>query len=718
MGHAVRALRFFLCSLIALGTACVPPPAAAARTKENNLPLIKRPKAHTKSEAAYIARLKEQLAPIVRTKISKNDIKNLKKAFDLVKKNKIEAAQNLQGRIEDPVARKLIDWRILRSGAGTPGAYRTFLAENPYWGSKTLLRARSDEALFRVGGSVPEIKTHFSKRAPSTGAGHAALASAHLAEGNTREARRHAALAWRNHDFPKELEKGFLTRFGPMLTAADHKWRLDRLIVGSVRWRGSRNRRATKAKRVIKLLSKPEQRKAKARLAAFNQSKRARGALAKLPAESAPDWGLVYHRVQTLRRSRKYDKAANLLLGAPTQEALIVSPDDWWVERRANAYEALERKKYKLAYEIVREAGPLSANPLKEQNFMAGWIALRYLKDPNKARPHFERVKSAADGPLSRAKASYWLGRLAEAQGRKKDAKTHYQAATQEPETFHGQLALQKLNGRQTKISLPAPRLPTSSEVSKLTSLTAAKAVIIAHKADLPKYVSRAFLTQLRISFRSEGELALVAQLAESVGDTQQAVRAGKRAIALGHNLHYFAYPIHPFPAYRALRNPPEAALLLGLARQETEFNTKIVSGAGAKGLLQVMSGTAKHICRQYRIRCNIRRLRTDPSFNAMLAAAYVGDRQDDFAGSYILTLVGYNAGPGRARQWIRDIGDPRSTTMDPVDWIEHIPIKETRQYVAKVLSNVQIYRARLGEQKPLRLKEDLSRGRASAYRG
>jgi soluble lytic murein transglycosylase len=226
----------------------------------------------------------------------------------------------------------------------------------------------------------------------------------------------------------------------------------------------------------------------------------------------------------------------------------------------------------------------------------------------------------------------------------------------------------------------------------------------------------RSFLVQLRLNhIKDEADMALVAHLAEAVGDTQSAVRVAKAAIARGHNLYYYAYPVHPFPAYTPLRKPPETAFLLGLARQETEFNTLIVSGAGAKGLLQVMTVTAKHVCRDYKIKCDINRLTADPSYNTKLASAYVADRMDEFSGSYVLTLAGYNAGPGRARQWIREFGDPRNPKVDPVDWIERIPFEETREYVGKVLANIQVYRARLGEERAaLRLEEDLNRARVA----
>jgi soluble lytic murein transglycosylase len=158
------------------------------------------------------------------------------------------------------------------------------------------------------------------------------------------------------------------------------------------------------------------------------------------------------------------------------------------------------------------------------------------------------------------------------------------------------------------------------------------------------------------------------------------------------------------------LRRPAETALILGVARQESEFNIATMSGAGARGILQVMPVTARHICRDYKLKCDIPRLMKDAAYNTMMGSAYIADRMDEFNGSYILTLAGYNAGPGRAREWIREFGDPRQGSVDPIDWIHRIPFKETRDYVQKVLSNIQVYRARLGEAKAVRLNADLRR--------
>jgi soluble lytic murein transglycosylase len=207
----------------------------------------------------------------------------------------------------------------------------------------------------------------------------------------------------------------------------------------------------------------------------------------------------------------------------------------------------------------------------------------------------------------------------------------------------------------------------------------------------------------------------MVAYLADALGDPQMSLRIAKVAIGKGQNLLTYGYPLKPFPGYTPLRTPPELPFLLGLARQETEFEPQTVSGAGAKGLLQVMTVTARHVCHDYKIKCQIPRLLSDTQYNVTIASAYVGDRMDEFGGSYVLGLAGYNAGPGRARQWIRENGDPRDPKVDPIDWIERIPIAETRDYVTKVLANIQVYRARLGLKNPLRLQQDLVRDRGDS---
>lgn len=690
--------------------AATPPAVAPAAAKR---PLIPKPHDPTEEERAYTAKADAAIAAITGYRIAPADAKKLAEAATAFASQKLEAGLAAAGSIDDPIARKLALWLQLRAGYGRPGDFRAFIDANPTWPERSLLTKRLEEALFTQGGSSTEIRSHFKKGGPDNGVGFAALASSYLAEGKSDEARKYAVRAWTTMSIPTTLEIGFLDRFGDMLTKADHQRRLDYLLIDDIRWTGERNARAEVARRVIALLPEADRPTAKARLAVFLQQKGAKALIDAVPDPEVKDWGLVFHRAQAKRRAGDVEGAARLVLAAPLDKPALVNPDEWWAERRAIAYAALRTGKPKLAYELTRASTGLSVNPLKEQSFMAGWIAMRKLRDMDNAEVHFTAFAKAADGPLSRAKANYWLGRLAVARDRADSARAFYEAATKDADTFHGQLAMQELGDRPS-LKTPLPALPNGDEQARLDNLEILKAAVIAKSAGLKRDIVRSLLTQARFALKTEAERAMTAHLAEALGDTQLAVRIGKAALGDRQALMHYAYPVHPFPAYSALRDPPETAFLLAIARQETEFNTDIVSGAGAKGLLQVMTVTAEHICRDYKLKCEIKRLLSDPAYNAMMASAYIGDRMKEFQGSYILTLAGYNAGPGRAREWIREFGDPRDPKVDPIDWIERIPFQETREYVAKVLSNIQVYRARIaGNEAPLRLAEDLERARS-----
>ena len=702
------------------------PKAAAPETATAGPPLTSQPApaslpAVAAAEASRIATFDKAIAAVREVAPSPADAALIKDAVAAFAANDPAKGKALRDQISDATGRKLVDWARLRSGSGEVQEYRAFLDANPAWPDRALLNQRLDEALFTRGGSPKAIKDLYKGGEPRTAAGFAALASAHLAEGDEKTAGALAQKAWRTLDIAATLETGFLDRFGKYLTEADHKRRLDRLLMADLRWESERSVRAAIVRRLIPRLGAAEQKRAEARLAVFLRVPMARQMIDALPAAEAgapTDWGLVYHQVQVLRRQNQSEAAWALLRKVPTDPNLIMVPDDWWDERRANAYQALKAGKPRVAYELVKDAGQLSVNPAKEQANFAGWIALRLLNDPTAADIHFRFMRKIADGPLSMAKADYWLGRTAEARGDKAAAAEHYKAGARFTDTFHGQLSRQRIDGSK-RLDIAPPATPTPAQIDAFNSSDAVRAAVIAHKSRLDSALTRAFLNHLARHLGSEAEVAMVAHLAEAFGDTQSAVRIGKTAIARGFNLIAYAYPLHPMPAYGALRAPPETALLLGIARQESEFNTLTVSGAGARGILQVMPITAKHVCRDYKLKCDIPRLLTDKAYNTMIASAYIADRMGEFQGSYVLGTAGYNAGPGRAREWIREFGDPRDSKVDAIDWIYRIPFEETREYVQKVLANTQVYRARLGApETALRINDDLARARGAKQAG
>lgn len=685
-------------------------PATAAATSKLGISAMPTPRL-SREEVAHGARYDAAIAAARSHKLSGTDTDRIRDAMKAIAAGSPSKARALRNEVTDPAGAKLIDWYAYRNGHGTAAEIRAFVAANPTWPDRGTLTRRAEEALFESSASPAEVQAFFADTPPATAVGFAALAAALAAQNDEATAKVLAAKLWVQLDSSAAQETEILKRIGHLLTAADHKRRLDRLLLSRSRWASQRNARAAAIRRTIARLPAAEKKKAQARLAVFLRAKNAHKLIAQLPPEAlAKEWGLAFQRAQALRRQGKDEEAWKVLLAEP-EPTLAVNPDGWWVERRANAYEALGAGKPKTAYALVRDPGPLSVNARNDASFLAGWLALRHLHNASAALEHFQALAASADGPLSRSKAHYWLGRSYEALGDRAKANKSYLTASLQIDTFHGQLARLKLNPHETALKIDPPVAPTAEEIARFNGLDTVQAAVIAHKVGIDHHLARGFLIQLRSHMQTEAEVAMLAHLAEALGDTQMSVRIGKHGVARGFNLIFYAYPVHRLPAYTPLRRPPETAVLLGIARQESEFNTVTRSGAGARGILQVMPGTARHICRDYKIRCNIPRLTKDASYNTMLGSAYISDRMDDFDGSYILAIAGYNAGPGRARQWIRQFGDPRDPKVDPIDWILRIPFQETREYVQKVLSNIQVYRARLGEEETaVRLTSDLRR--------
>lgn len=688
-----------------------PPASASEANAASNVIPAPRPGAFD-AEKAHVARYDAAIAAVRDQSISAADIERLNRALSRIAAADLLGTKISRDEIEEPIARKIVDWYRLRGGLGEAREYREFLTANPAWPNRELLTQRHEEALFTEGGPARATKELFKAELPRTGAGYAALAAAHLAEGDEVGAAAHARTAWREHALGSTIEAAFLERFGKLLRPDDHKWRFDRLLMDDPRWTADRNDRAAQARRLIPLLGEAGKKKAEARIAVFLRAGNATALINALPADEKADWGLAFQRVQNLRRQEKIQDAAKLLLSVPLDANSLVAADGWWHERRAIAFALLRIGQPRLAYDVAKAAGPLGINPLKDQLFHAGWIALSFLKEPKTAEVHFAQLRKIADGPLSRAKASYWHGRSLDDLGRRKEAETAYRESAATADTFHGQLSRIRLDGAAARLNVTPPAAPKPDEIARFSRLDAARAAVIARKAKLDAGIYRSFLTGLSRHFNTETEIAMVAHLAEALEDTQISVRIAKSGVARSHNLLVFSYPLHAFPSFKALRLPiPEMPLLLGIARQESEFNGQTLSGAGARGILQVMPITARHVCKDYKIKCDIPRLMKDNSYNTMMAAAYIGDRMKEFGGSYVLGIAGYNAGPGRARQWIREFGDPRDPKVDPIDWIHRIPFEETRDYVQKVLSNVQVYRARIGSgPTKLMLADDLIR--------
>ncbi len=650
------------------------------------------------------------LKPLLSYQISASDQANLKDALSASYKGDGDASQAATARIKDQATRKLATWYEYKSGSldAPADAIEQFRIANPDWPGQDELRESAETSLFLTDVNPDQIKAFFASSAPLTGAGKAALASAYLKDGNEAAARGLIVSAWRDYQLNSAVEKKILARFASMLKPEDHRARIDRLLYPD-------SESATDAAlRISKLLPADEQKKVAARIAVVKRGTNAGKLFDALPANAtAGDVGLLFNRIQWLRRKDRDEEAWKMLLDAPSEPDQLLDLDDWWTERRVNCRAALNAGQPRIAYEIAVQHGPISGDAYIEAEFLAGWISLRFLNEPNTALGHLLAARTAAKSSKSIALSEYWLGRTALALGDGASANLHFHAAARYPQYFYGQLGRQALDPKPANLEVTATPLPTPDDIQRFLNRDAVRAIGVALASDMDRVAPQFFLALTR-KLKSPAEIVLLAEFAKLSVNQQLSLRLAKIAFNRDLPVGDYALPIGVLPQFKSLlAEHLDPALVHALSRQESEFNAGAKSPVGASGLMQLMPGTAKAVARQYKVKYQAAQL-TNPTYNIQLGEAHLRGLIEGYSGSYFLALAAYNAGGGRVQEWIKAFGDPRNANTDPIDWIERIPFTETREYVQKIMETLQLYRSRLGGgEKALQLVQDLNRGRA-----
>lgn len=620
---------------------------------------------------------------------------SLKSGLDAISKKDGKKALSIRaGMPAGSLQRKTLAWAIALSGLpGIPSADIASIARDlPDWPGQKTMRTNAEAAMARARPPAKSVISAFKGGKPESLAGGMLLAEAYLATGNKKAARAAIAPFWRDYRLSQSTEKTILKKFGKVLTIDDHRVRMHMQFY---RERSKSGMRMASLAEQVSL--------AKARSAVITNSKNADKLLAAVAPSSRKDVAYQYAKIKRARRTGDYKKAAKLMLAAPKDQKLLVNPDEWWIERRLISRSLLDMGDAKTAYKIAAGHSAKSASKRAEAEFHAGWYALRFLNNPLAARKHFRNILNSSVTPISQARGYYWLARASSGA----DATKHFRSAAKHGGTFYGQLAAQELGQRRLSISNPRP---SAAERARFAGREQVKAIELLEKS---KYGWRAEIIyrELAQTLNSAGELALLAARAEKQGKHTLALQIGKIGHRRGLDVDTVSWPIGAIPS-RARIGETGLALAYSIARQESAFNAAAISPAKARGLLQLLPGTAKLMAKKVGIKYSKSKLTSDPAYNARLGAAYLSEQLDNFSNSYILTFVGYNAGPGRAREWIKKYGDPRSRPIEEVvDWIERIPFTETRNYVQRVMENYQVYKSRISK-KPFDIERDLRLGR------
>lgn len=631
------------------------------------------------------------------TSTPQSDKDALEGVIELVRKHKPADATQAEAAISDPVARKLAEWLVLRSddNGASVERYRAFVSANPSWPSQTFLRRRIEAALWDDHRDDATVWSWFENESPISAKGRFALAKVMIGRGDRANAERLVREAWRGDGMSEDTESAALDLFGALLTAADHKARMDNLLYGTEQEAGG--------VRAAKRLGSGYVALAKARIASNRKAPNARALLEAVPSELRGDPGYLFAKIQLLRREEKFAEAAQLMQSAPKDPNRLHNLDEWWVERRLLSRKMLDVGEHRTAYLIARDAALPSRDIYKtEQEFTAGWIALRFLNDPSVAAQHFARIGVGSVNPTALARAGYWQGRAAEAAGRAQEARAAYGRAAEQSTSYYGQLA-------RAKLGLPQLELNGAPRGRGVERLEIVRAVQLLYELDEGEIAIPIFA-----DMGENGDadaLTGLGELTAKYNDARGMLLVGKAALNRGLPFDHYAYPVNGIPPFRQFGPEVEPSVVYAIARQESAFNQAVVSPAQAYGLMQVTPDAGRYVTKRAGVGFDLGRMKTDPVYNTALGAAELGGLLEDYRGSYIMTFAGYNAGRGSVRKWVERYGDPRDPKVDAVDWVEQIPFSETRNYVQRIMENLQVYRARFGGGTKLQIEADLHRG-------
>ena len=589
------------------------------------------------------------------------------------------------------VASALDSWRVLRQSSDYRFSdYASFLIANPDWPDTTRMRGWAEKAM-QSGENTATVLAFFAKDQPRTGNGWARLSEAYAASGQTSQALDAARRAWRSADLSDSDEQVLWSRYGAVFSRADHDNRVDSLLFA---------KNPDAAARFLSSSTPERQAAFAARIAMQQNASDADSRYAAVIGSVISDAGLMMDRVRWLR-ANNYASSAQQLAARDHQFVYKPADPERFMDMMiAVSGDAVDQRSWQAAYNIASQLDdilPAGANvadqPIGIRDdyttlaWLAGSIALDRMNRPASAIAMFDRYARAGRSLQVQTKGYYWAGRAALAAGRLQDANAYFQRAASYPDLFYGQLALERL-GRS--VSPPPQALPQYVTTSVQRAAFDSRRLVQATR--LLGQQGRAseqalFVRALAESLDNDTDRNLAVQFGQQIGREDLAVWISRMARVKGSMF----YVRQAYPTLRAPVASDLWSLAHGISRQESSFDPYALSHAGARGMMQLMTGTAREQAGKMGVGYDGYRLISDPSYNVMIGSAYFNRLLNTWNGSVPLAVAAYNAGSGNVRKWIDRYGDPRSQ-VDMLKWIETIPYTETRAYVQRVIENSVVY--------------------------
>ena len=627
--------------------------------------------------------------------LNKKDFEKAKETIEFIKQKKWNSALKSAEKVKDSEFRKLITWMHLkttRNGASF-NQYKKFIEQNDYYPRINRIRYLAEEKIYLRNNSPTSIINWFEKYPPLGGLGKIKLAEAYLEQGKIDKVKELVKDGWITADIRKNDLGYYRAKFKKFLNSDDHIKRADYLA-----W----ERKYWDLKRMLKYLPTDQKALYNARQILMSNSYGVDNAISKVPEYLKKDPGLEFDRLRWRNRRGRLEGSLEILYqNANRTESQMVRPDKWWEMRESVTRGLIYKKRYKTAYKISSEHSLSSGPSFAEAEWLSGWIALTFLKSPEYAINHFQNFYNNVGYPISLARGAFWLGESYNQLDEKDLAIKFYSEAAKFPMTYYGQLAFNKINpGGNFELFDESNFDKNYEKEFKKNKLI--KHVILLYELNASQY-AKDILKHLANLNIEKGSEVLAAELSTSVERYDFAIQISKKASYEKRFYNKYNYPIISTPKVVNNKQMPKQEIILAIIRQESEFDKRANSWAGARGMMQLMKYTAKIVAKQAKLPYSISRLTRDPEYNIKLGSYYFNGLLEDYNGIFPFAIAAYNAGPNRVKTWRRVNGDPSKGQISYINWIEQIRFEETRNYVQRVLENINVYKYIL-QKKPVQI--------------
>ena len=625
---------------------------------------------------------------------SKKEFELAAKAINAMQKGNWPNALSLAKKTRNNDIYSFIQWRHLLTNRNNASYYdyQQFIDKNPDYPRIGRIKYLSEHKLSTEKVSPKKIIKKFSEEEPLSGFGEMILGESYIINGESAKGINLIKKGFEKAELSKSDLRFFRKKYKKYLNSEDYIKRAKYLAWENKYW---------DLKRMLRYLPKEEQLLYTARQLLMSKSYGVDNAIAKVPDRLKNDSGLNYDRLKWRRKRGRVESSLEILLKVPNNKIYLVRPEKWWKEREIIGRSLIYKKKYELAYKVVSKHSMVEGPEYAAAEWMSGWIALSFLNDPILAVEHFDNFYNNVGYPISLARGAYWLGRSYEKMGSKDLQNKWYLEASKYLTTYYGQLAFLKINPEKT-FELDLEQVVDKDYKKKFENKGLVKVIYLLNELNKDKYTKH-MLRHLALDDIEKGSEILAAELATNISRYDFAIQIAKIASYEKRFLNNYNYPIIGTPKIINGRKIPETPFILSIIRQESEFDMKANSSAGARGLMQLMTYTAKLVAKQAKLPYSKSRLTTDPEYNINLGSHYIAGLILEYDGSYPFAIAAYNAGPKRVKYWKRLNKNPQKNQIDYVDWIELIKFKETRNYVQRVLENYNVYRF-VVEKRPIKM--------------